>query len=219
MAHSVTISRRFVLKAGLAVGGGLLLDVHVPNTVRAATPVTGADAPFTPNAFIRIDKAGDVMLIMRETEVGQGTHTSIAMLIAEELEVGVDQVSIEAAPPDIKLYINPLLDDQATGGLASIRVGWMSMREAGAVARTVLIAAAAAKWQVDTATCSAQRAVVTHAVSERTAGYGALAEAAAKQPVLANVALKDANEFKLIGTSSPPGHTGQGEWHDGVHRA
>lgn len=200
MAHTTTISRRFVLKAGLAVGGGLLLDVYVPPVVRAATPDTGADAPFTPNAFIRIDKTGAVTLIMRDTEVGQGIYTSIAMLIAEELEVGLDQVTLQAAPPDMKLYTNPLLGDQATGGSASIRAGWMSMREAGAVARTMLVSAAAAEWGVDPATCSAQRAVVTHAASGRTAAYGTLAEAAAKQPVPAKVVLKDAAQFKLIGT-------------------
>ena len=197
----VLTSRRFVLRAGLAVGGGLMLDVYVPGLVRAASPDPATDAPFAPNAFIRIDKTGAVTLIMRDTEVGQGIYTSIAMLIAEELEVGLDQLTVQAAPPDIKLYVNPLLGDQATGGSASIRAGWQSMREAGAVARTMLIAAAAANWGVDPADCKAERAVVTHAASGRSAGYGELAEDAAKQPMPANVALKDAAQFKLIGTS------------------
>jgi isoquinoline 1-oxidoreductase subunit beta len=192
-------SRRFVLKAGLAVGGELLLDIYIPQIVRAAVP--DFDAPFAPNAFIRIDKTGAVTLIMRDTEVGQGIYTSVAMLIAEELEVGLDQLAVQAAPPDIKLYVNPLLGDQATGGSASIRAGWMGMREAGAVGRIMLVGAAASRWGVDPAECKAERAVVTHAASGRTASYGDLAEDAAKQPIPTKVVLKDPTQFKLIGTS------------------
>ena len=199
MVQSMMTSRRFVLKAGLAVGGGLLLDVYVPQFVRAAAP--GDDATFAPNAFVRIDKTGAVTLIMRDTEVGQGIFTSLAMLIAEELEVGLDQVSVQPAPPNLKLYTSPLLGDQATGGSASIRAGWVGMREAGAVGRVMLIAAAAARWGVDPAECKAERATVTHAASNRTASYGDLADDAAKQPIPAKVQLKDPAQFKLIGTS------------------
>ena len=197
----IMASRRFVLRAGLAVGGGLLLDVYIPEIVRAASPDTGTAAVFAPNAFIRVDKAGAVTLIMRDTEVGQGIFTSIAMLIAEELEVGLDQVAVQPAPPDLTLYKNPLLGDQATGGSASIRAGWVSMREAGAVARTMLIAAAASRWSVDPTECKAAHGTVTHAASGRSASYGNLAEDAAKQPVPSKVALKDSAQFKLIGTS------------------
>ncbi len=197
----IMTSRRFVLRAGLAIGGGLLLDVYMPEIVRAASPDTPADPVFAPNAFVRVDKTGAVTLIMRDTEVGQGIFTSIAMLIAEELEVGLDQVAVQAAPPDLTLYKNPLLGDQATGGSASIRAGWVSMREAGAVARTMLIGAAASRWGVDPSECTAARATVSHTASGRSVGYGDLAGDAAKQPVPAKVALKDPAQFKLIGTS------------------
>ena len=195
-AQPLLTSRRFLLKASLAAGGGLLLAVHT-----RAAPDDAGDSAFTPNAFIRIDKAGKIALIMRDTEVGQGIFTSVAMLIAEELEVGLDQIQAEAAPPDIKRYVNPLLGDQATGGSASIRAGWQSMRQAGAAGRVMLIAAAAEKWGVAPGECQAARAVVTHAASGRQAGYGELAEDAAKQPVPTQIVLKDPAQFKLIGTS------------------
>ncbi len=199
--NHIGASRRFMLKAGLAAGGGLMLNLYFPEFVRAAMPEGQPSAAFKPNAFIQIDKTGAVTLIMGDAEVGQGIFTSVAMLIAEELEVGLDQITLQAAPPDIKLYMNTLLGDQATGGSASIRAGWQPMREAGAVGRTMLIAAAAARWNVNPADCKAERATVTHAASGRSAGYGELAEDAARQPVPSNVVLKQPAQFKLIGTS------------------
>src|SRR5580698_161028 len=106
-------SRRFVLKAGAAAGGGLLLSLHLPSLARASADASGN---FEPNAFLRIDPHNTITLILPHTEVGQGIYTSAAMLMGEELEIGLDQVQIEAAPPDIKKYIDPLLGDQATGG-------------------------------------------------------------------------------------------------------
>jgi isoquinoline 1-oxidoreductase beta subunit len=191
------IARRTVIRAGLAVGGGLLLTLRLPGRGRAAQET----APFAPNAFIRIDRAGAVTLIMGNTECGQGIWTSTAMLLAEELEVGLDQVRLEAAPPNEALYANPLLGLQATGGSTSTRADWTRLREAGAVARTMLIAAAAAQWGVDAATCRVVRATVTHPSSGRSLGYGALADAAARLPVPHDVALKDPAHFTLIGRS------------------
>jgi isoquinoline 1-oxidoreductase beta subunit len=191
------IARRTVIRAGVAVGGGLLLTLHLPGRGRAAQEA----AAFAPNAFIRIDRNGTVTLIMANTECGQGIWTSTAMLLAEELEVGLDQVRLEAAPPNEALYTNPLLGLQATGGSTSTRADWTRLREAGAVARTMLIAAAAAQWGVDAATCHATRATVTHAQSGRSLGYGVLADAAARLPVPHDVALKDPAHFTLIGRS------------------
>src|SRR6185369_4078503 len=120
-----------------------------------------ADA-FVPNAFIRIDRDGQIFLTMPYVEVGQGTYTSIPMLIAEELEVDLTQVQAEHAPPNEKLYVNPLLGVQATGNSNAIRGAWRPLREAGATARTMLVSAAAKRWNVDAASCRAQRGEVMH---------------------------------------------------------
>src|SRR5206468_5062781 len=112
--------------------------------------------PFAPDAFIRIDPNGQITRIMPYVEMGQGTYTSIPMLIAEELEVELSQVQLEHAPPNEKLYANPLLGIQATGNSNAIRGAWKPLREAGATARTMLVAAAAKRWNVDPSSCRAQ---------------------------------------------------------------
>lgn len=199
------LSRRVVIQSGLAAGGlmlGLRLPGFAPGVARAATTVPAAVAEgFAPNAFIRIDRQGLVTLIMPNAEFGQGIWTSACMLIAEELEVGLDQVTPMAAPPDASAYTDPSLGEQATGGSASIRGDWKRLREAGAVGRTLLIQAAAQQWSVDPASCSASRAVVTHAASGRTLAYGALVDAAALLQVPTDVPLKEQSAFKLIGTA------------------
>ncbi|MDR3535772.1 MAG: xanthine dehydrogenase family protein molybdopterin-binding subunit [Acetobacteraceae bacterium] len=201
VAHTA-LSRRAILRIGLAAGGGLLAGMHLPGFARAADA-----APLAPNSFIRIATDGTITLIMPDVEVGQGIYTSATMLIAEELEVGLDQVRLEAAPPDdgrttdlLKSYTSPVLKQQATGGSASIRGDWQRLRQAGAQVRMMLIAAAAQRWQVDPAACHAARAVVSGPDGRR-AGYGELAEAAAAQPVPATIPLKSVDQFKLIGTS------------------
>jgi isoquinoline 1-oxidoreductase beta subunit len=136
---------------------------------------------------------------MPYVEMGQGTYTAIPMLIAEELEVDLKQVQIEHAPANEKLYANPLLGVQATGNSNAIRGAWQPLRQAGAVARTMLVAAAARRWNVDPATCRAQNGEVVHEPSGRRLKYAALAADAARIPVPANVALKRPQDFKLIG--------------------
>lgn len=209
MGHIATPSRRAFLQAGAAVGGGLLLGFRLSGLARAAGPkvegalasAAGPGGTFTPNAFIRIDPAGKVTLVMRNTECGQGIWTSASMLIAEELEVGLDQITAEAAPPDITEYADPLLGEQATGGSASVRGDWKPLRQAGAVGRTMLVQAAATQWSIDPASCTVSRGVVTHAASGRTLAYGALVDAAARLPIPVDVPLKDPAKFTLIGTS------------------
>jgi isoquinoline 1-oxidoreductase subunit beta len=192
------LSRRTLLKAGLASGGGLLLSLRMP--VLAGHAATSS-ADFVPNAFIRIAPAGQITLTMPYVEMGQGTYTSIPMLIAEELEVELGQVALEHAPPDEKRYGNPLLGGvQATGGSTAIRAVWQPLREAGATARIMLVAAAAKSWNVDPASCRAEKGAVIHAASRRKLSYGALAEAAAALPVPDKVAPKRPEDFKLIGT-------------------
>jgi isoquinoline 1-oxidoreductase beta subunit len=196
LATETNLSRRNFLVTSAAVGGGLMLSLSLPfGQSEAADSLT-----FTPNAFIRIDSDGQVVLTMSYVEMGQGTYTSIPMLIAEELEVNLKQVKLEHAPPNEKVYANPLLGVQATGNSNAMRGAWKPLREAGATARTMLIAAAAKRWGVDANSCRAQDGEVIHAPSGRHLKYGELAADAAKQPVPTNVALKAASDFKLIGT-------------------
>lgn len=132
--------------------------------------------------------------------MGQGTWTSLPMLVAEELEVGLEAISVEPAPPDPAVY--GVEGDQSTGGSTSIRDCWIPLRKAGATARLMLIDAASRTWGVPVAECRAERGTVVHGPSARRLGYGALAEAAAALPVPADPALKPASEFKLIGRST-----------------
>jgi isoquinoline 1-oxidoreductase subunit beta len=194
-----TTSRRAVLKSGLA--GGFALAFHLP--VRAANePEQPPDNPagqFAPNAFIRIDHAGETTLVMPQAEMGQGVYTAIAMILADELDADFSQVFLEHGPPSDKLYANPIFGIQVTGNSNSIRAFWKPLRVAGAAARTMLIQAAAAQWQVDPASCTAANGKVVHAVSGRTLAYGDLAGAAGALPVPANPPLKDPKDFTLIG--------------------
>lgn len=194
------VSRRVFLKAGVAAGSGLVLGFGLPPLFTDAVAVSGQSS-FVPNAFIRIDGDGTVTLTMPYVEMGQGTYTSVPMVIAEELEVALSQVRLEHAPPDEKRYGNPLLAGvQATGGSTSIRQVWMPLRQAGASARVMLIGAAAKRWNVEPSSCHAARGEVIHTDSARKLSYGALADDASKMPVPQNVALKRPEDFKLIGT-------------------
>jgi isoquinoline 1-oxidoreductase beta subunit len=184
---------------GAAAGGGLLLGFHLPQQIMAEAAMPDADV-FGPNAFVRIGRDDSVNLVMPQVEMGQGTYTSMTMLIAEELEVELAQVTLEAAPPSDKLYANPLLGFQVTGGSTSVPAMWGPLRRAGAVARVMLIAAAASGWNVDPMSCRAEKGAVVHPPSGQRLNYGALVDAAAKLPVPDKVALKDPKDFTLIGT-------------------
>jgi isoquinoline 1-oxidoreductase subunit beta len=157
-AHGV--SRRTFIRAGAAAGGGLMLSLTLP--VAGGEAKSGNADAFVPNAFIRIDGEGQIVLTMPYVEMGQGTYTSIPMLIAEELEVDLKHVRLEHAPPNEKLYANPLLGVQATGNSNAIRGAWQPLRKAGAIARTMLVAAAAKRWNVDPTSCRAQTGEVLH---------------------------------------------------------
>jgi isoquinoline 1-oxidoreductase beta subunit len=190
------LSRRALLQAAAAAGGGLVLSVSFPFAGDAAAAGEG----FAPNAFVRIGSDGQIVLTMPYVEMGQGTYTSIPMLIAEELEVDLKQVRLEHAPPNEKLYANPLLGVQATGNSNAMRGAWKPLRQAGATARTMLVAAAAKRWNVEPASCRAQDGEVIHAPTGKRLKYGELAADAAHMPVPENVSLKRPEEFKLIGT-------------------
>src|SRR5438876_10879704 len=200
-SDGVDLSRRRFLSVSAAVGGGLLIGFTAVPSIRDADAAQSiAGPPFTPNAFIRIGSDGQIVLTMPYVEMGQGTYTSIPMLIAEELEVDLKQVRLEHAPPNEKLYANPLLGVQATGNSNAIRGAWQPLRQAGATARTMLVAAAAKRWNVDPASCRAQSGEVRHPPTGKKLKYGDLAADAAHMPVPESMALKRAEDFKLIGT-------------------
>jgi isoquinoline 1-oxidoreductase beta subunit len=196
---SGNVSRRAVLTSGLA--GGFLLAFHLP--VRAVNepvqPPDVTDGKFAPNAFIRIDNAGKTTLVMPQVEMGQGVYTAVAMILAEELDADFAQVTLEHAPPNDKLYGNPTFGLQVTGNSNSIRAFWKPLRNAGASARAMLIQAAAREWQVEPASCTTANGEVTHKDSGRKLAYGALAASAGSQTPPKDVALKDPNNFVLIG--------------------
>jgi isoquinoline 1-oxidoreductase beta subunit len=191
-------ARRNFLTATSALGGGLLLGLGLPARGEVRDTST-TDAPFAPNAFLRIDRAGKVTFVSPMIEMGEGTYTSLPMLIAEELEVDVDRIAIEHSPADDKVYVNPLIGVQMTGASTAIRAMYVPLRRAGAAARVMLVTAAAQRWKVDPSSCRAENGVVVHAPTGRKLGYGALADAAAKLPVPENVALKDPGSFRLVG--------------------
>jgi isoquinoline 1-oxidoreductase subunit beta len=192
-------SRRVLLTGGLA--SGFLLAFHLP--LRAVNepvqPPDDTSGKFAPNAFIRIDEAGNTRLVMPQVEMGQGVYTSIAMILAEELDADFAKVTLEHAPPNEKLYSNPTFGIQVTGNSNSIRAFWEPLRNAGASARAMLVQAAAQQWQVEPASCTTSSGEVTHKESGRKLSYGALATAAGGQTPPKDVALKDPKDFALIG--------------------
>jgi CO/xanthine dehydrogenase Mo-binding subunit len=195
----VSASRRNFLTVAAALGGGLMLGFGLSARAGVSDELT-TNAPFEPNAFLRIDRTGKVVFVMPYIEMGQGTYTAIPMLIAEELEVDVTKVVIEHSPPDDKVYINPLIGIQMTGGSTAVRGSYIRLRQAGASAREMLITAAAQRWSVDPSSCHAVKGVVVHGPTGRKLGYGKLVDAAAELPVPEKVALKAPADFKLIGT-------------------
>jgi isoquinoline 1-oxidoreductase beta subunit len=200
-----TFSRRSFVVAIAGAGGGLLLGCRLDDSRRAA-PTSARSTPdatppaFAPNAFVRIGTDDMVTVMLPQAEMGQGVYTALPMLVAEELEVGLDRVRVEHAPGDDRIYANPLIGFQVTGGSSSVRGFYEPMRQAGAAARTMLVTAAAQTWSVDPAACRAEKGTVIHPESGRRVAYGKLADSAAKLPVPDKVALKDPKAFALIGT-------------------
>lgn len=198
---------KFAATISATTAGGMVLSISLPalsesKQAQAYTEPNARQDILAPNAFIKIDANGVVTMIMPKVEMGQGVYTSIPMLLAEELEVDVQTVKLEHAPPNDKLYADAILGAQVTGGSTSIRALWDPMRQAGAVCRTLLISAAAQKWKVEPSACYAKSGVVYHDASGRHLGYGELVKVASTLPVPKEVALKDPKDFKVIGTSA-----------------
>src|SRR3984893_2631771 len=186
-AAGTALTRRGFLQAGVAVGGSLVVAIHLPLALGAP-----AQKPaFAPNAFIRIDSHGTVTLIMPQVEMGQGIYTSIAMILAEELDAAFERVVLEAAPPNDKLYGNPTFGLQVTGNSNSIRAFWMPLRKVAAGARAMLVEAASQIWKVDSAGIRTDSSMAIHDASGRRLAYAGLIDRAHGLMAPQNPILKD----------------------------
>ena len=192
------VSRRLVLKAGAAIGGGLMIGWRWESSTAAAAD----DATlFAPNAFVRIDRQGKVSIVSPMAEMGQGVYTALPMLVAEELDADMSNVTVEHSPPSDKLYGNAFLGGvQTTGNSSSIRAFYLPLRQAGAAARAMLVAAAAEKLNVDASALITEPGFVVDAAGKRRIAYGELTDAAAKMPIPTDVKLKDPSAFRIVGT-------------------
>ena len=198
--------RRVFLKVTAAAAGGLTLGIFSVDAAQAATAKAArsvaAGPEFTPNAFLRIAPDSSVTVIVKHLEMGQGTYTGLPTLVAEELDAAWSQLRVEGAPADAKLYNNlqwgPM---QGTGGSSSMANSFEQYRQAGAAARAMLVAAAAARWKVPAEAIAVKNGVVSH--GGRKASFGELATAAAKEPVPASPKLKDPKDFVYIGRHVP----------------
>ena len=186
------LDRREFLKVSALVGSGLILGF--PGWRRFETlAVAEQGAPFAPNVFLAVTRDDRIRILCHRAEMGQGAHTSMPMLIAEELEV--DWKNIDLVPG----YGDKKFGDQNTDGSTSVRLNWIPLREAGASAREMLITAAAETWGVKRETCYAKEGFVYHKPTKKKLSYGALAEKASTLPVPKEVKLKAHKDFKVIG--------------------
>ncbi|TWI85544.1 isoquinoline 1-oxidoreductase beta subunit [Lacibacter cauensis] len=189
---ATTHSRRNFLKVSALSGGGMLISFSLLNLTAEAKALE--DVVFTPNAYIKINADGSIVLFAPNPEIGQGVKTSLPMIVAEELGVDWRKIKVELAPLDSRM------GRQTAGGSGSVRGRFTELRTVGATAREMLIAAAAQQWNVSAAECTVDNGEVIHKTSGRKLSYASLASAAAKLEVPTKPALKDPKEFKLIGT-------------------
>src|SRR6202140_539276 len=200
-APATSPTRRRFIQGAAAATAGLTIGFHWAGNSRAAAATNDVLAP---NAFVRVAPDNTVTVIIKHVEMGQGTYTGLATVVAEELDADWSQVRAEAAPADASRYNNLFFGKiQGTGGSTARANSWDQLRQAGATARAMLVAAAATEWRVPASEITVERGVVKHAASGRSAKFGALAAKAAAQPVPANVALKDPKDFHLIGHRVP----------------
>ena len=198
MTIDTNLKRRHFLKTSAAAStyaaSGLIIGFHLPANAKGAA---SAAKTAQPNAWVKIGTDNTVTIICHRSEMGQGTYTSMPMLVAEELEVDLRAVKIEMAPVD-PAYINKLLGGQLTGGSTSVRDAWTTLRQAGAQARMMLISAAAKQWNVPESDCRAQNGQVL-GKGGKNLFYGQLAEKAAALPLPKDPPLKDPGAFKIVG--------------------
>lgn len=193
---SLNFSRRNFLKTSVLAGGGMLIGFNLLSTCRheAIVPVDISKLNFNDfNAFIKISEEGYVTIFSPNPEIGQGVKTSMPMIIAEELDVSWDKVSVAQG-----LYDPVNYQRQVAGGSQSIRFGWDALRQTGATTKQMLVNAAAAKWSVEASTCSASQGIITNANGD-TLGYGEVVKEAAILEIPENVSLKESKDYNIIG--------------------
>src|SRR5580658_1134901 len=200
-----TSGRRQFLKTSLFTASGLVVGFYIPER-RAALALQATEQPvvFAPNAFLRIGPDSLVTVISKHIEVGQGVYTGLATIVAEELDAAWPQVRVEPAPADDDLYKNLRIGMQATCCSNSILNSFEQHRRAGAMARAMLVAAAAQRWQVPAHEVTVESGVVKHLGSSQQAAFGDLASLAATMLPPEHVTLKDPKDFKLIGAAHLP---------------
>ena len=195
-------TRRDVLKGAAA----LTIAISLPSIGRAQV-TSGAsvmkNGTWDANAFVHIAPDSTVTVFAKHLEMGQGTNTGLATLLAEELDADWSQIKVEGAPVNPKIYGNKLLGGQGTGGSTSIASSYDVMREAGAKARAMLVAAAAKEWNVPADQITVSKGVVSHSASKKSAKFGDLVATASQMPMPTEVKLKDPKSFKLIGKPTP----------------
>jgi isoquinoline 1-oxidoreductase beta subunit len=189
---STQLTRRDFVKTG----AGLIIAFYLPPRLSAAANRPLPDEAFAPNAWLRIGTDGIVTLTVDKSEMGQGSQTGLAMILAEELEADWSTVRLGPVPENPAGWSRRM----STGGSTAIHSSWEPLRKAGATAREMLISAAADTWKVDRATCRAERGAVVHAPTRRRLSYGNLVGRAAKLPVPTDAPLKDPKDFRLLGT-------------------
>jgi isoquinoline 1-oxidoreductase beta subunit len=198
VSSSDVMLRRDFLRKSAASGTALVIGFYLPGKFAALSAATPPSEPVAANAWVRIAPDDTVTILIDKSEMGQGIVTSLAMLLAEELEFDWRKVKTEFAPA-APVYFNPIFGVQGTGGSTSVRASWGPLTKAGASAREMLIAAAAQQWYVDPSACHVENGAVVHNATGKRLGYGALVERAAKLSVPANPALKDPKDYKYIG--------------------
>jgi len=201
-------SRRDFLKSAGSIGAAALtIGFEWSGSARRALGAPNAvpgNAIFAPNAFVRIGSDNSVTVIAKHIEMGQGAYTGIATVLAEELDADWTQIRVESAPADAKRYANLAFGTmQGTGGSSAMSNSWNQLREAGAKARAMLLAAAAKQWKVPVADLTVEKGVVYHAAGKRQARFGTLVATAATLAVPETVKLKDPKDFTLIGHPLP----------------
>ncbi len=201
MSAPTLFDRRNFLRAGAALGGGLLIAIQFPFEAAAGEKTAQQDGPFTPNAFVRIATNGKVTVMINKAEMGQGVSTALAMLVAEELDADWKDVGFEFAPVD-PVYNHPGMPLQFTGGSTSVMGMTGPLKQAGALARAMLISAAAMEWKVPAAECETTPGVVIHTKRGYRASYGELVVAAAVAEVPKEVVLKEPATYRILGKST-----------------
>ena len=196
MSMPSSFQRRDFLKASAALGGGLLIAMQFPS--RATAVPANAAEPFAPNAFLRLATDGKITVMINKSEMGQGVSTALAMLVAEEFDADWKDVGFEFAPVD-PAYNHPGFPMQFTGGSTSVLGMSEPLKQAGAMGRALIIAAASQRWNVPASQCTTNEGVVTHSRSGKHASYGELASTAALMPLPNNVVLKDPATYRILG--------------------